>query len=59
MTGKRKQYSADFKAEATEGTRQGEVDKLHAKIGQLVVQRIFWPRSSVVEPGPEAADDRA
>lgn len=87
MTGKRKRYSADFKAkvslealkgeltlsqlatkhgvhqtmiaawrkqaieglagvfsgkvEAAEGARDGEIDKLHAKIGQLVVERDF------------------
>lgn len=29
------------KAEATEGTREGEIDKLHAKVGQLVVERNF------------------
>ncbi len=29
------------KAEATEGAREGEIDKLHAKIGQLVVERNF------------------
>lgn len=91
MTGKRKRYSADFKAkvalealkgeltlsqlatkhgvhqtmivawrkqaveglatvfsgkvEAGEGAREGEIDKLHAKIGQLVVERDFLAKA--------------
>ena len=92
MTGKRKRYSADFKAkvalealrgeltaaqlaakhgmhqtmisewkrqavdglaavfsgktEAKEGVREGEMEKLHAKIGQLVVERDFLAKAS-------------
>jgi transposase len=92
MTGKRKRYSADFKAkvalealrgelttaqlatkhgvhqtmvsewkrqavdglaslfavktEAKEGIREGELEKLHAKIGQLVVERDFLAKVS-------------
>jgi transposase len=92
MTGKRKQYSADFKAkvaldairgeqtnaqlsakhgihhtminawkkqaiegmsgvfsgraEAAGAVRDGEIDQLHAKIGQLVVERDFLRRAS-------------
>ena len=34
------------KAEAAEQDRQGEVDKLHAMIGQLVVERDFLKRAS-------------
>lgn len=91
MTGKRKRYSADFKAkvalealkgdltlsqlaakhgvhqtmiaawrkqaieglagvfsgkvEAAEGARDGEMEKLHAKIGQLVVERDFLAKA--------------
>ena len=30
------------KAEVKEGMREEEVEKLHAKIGQLVVERDFW-----------------
>jgi transposase len=33
------------KAEATEVTREGEVEKLHAKIGQLVVERDFLAKA--------------
>lgn len=91
MTGKRKRYSADFKAkvalevrgevttaqlaakhgvhqtmisewkrqavdglasvfagktEEKEGIREGELEKLHAKIGQLVVERDFLSKAS-------------
>jgi transposase len=34
------------KAEATETARAGEIDHLHAKIGQLVVERDFLRRAS-------------
>jgi transposase len=34
------------KAEAAEGARDGEIDKLHAKIGQLVVERDFLAKAS-------------
>jgi transposase len=33
------------KAEAKEVTREGEVEKLHAKIGQLVVERDFLAKA--------------
>lgn len=33
------------KAEASEGVREGELDKLHAKIGQLVVERDFLAKA--------------
>lgn len=34
------------KAEAAETAREGEIDQLHAKIGQLVVERDFLRRAS-------------
>jgi transposase len=34
------------KAEAAEATHQGEVEKLHAMIGQLVVERDFLRKAS-------------
>jgi transposase len=34
------------KAEAAEAAREGEIDRLHAKIGQLVVERDFLRRAS-------------
>ena len=33
------------KAERAEGDREGELDKLHAKIGQLVVERDFLAKA--------------
>lgn len=33
------------KAEVAEGAREGEIDKLHAKIGQLVVERDFLSKA--------------
>jgi transposase len=37
--------------------REAWVTKLHARIGQLVVERDFWPRPSIAEPGSEENDD--
>lgn len=34
------------KVEAVEAAREGEIDQLHAKIGQLVVERDFLARAS-------------
>ena len=34
------------KTEAKEGIREGELEKLHAKIGQLVVERDFLAKVS-------------
>ena len=34
------------KAEAKEGIREEELEKLHAKIGQLVVERDFLAKAS-------------
>ena len=47
--------------------REGEVHDLHAKIGQLTVERdpgsgpgqAFWPKGSSDEPGGTQGDDRA
>ena len=42
------------------GTARAEaVDRLHARIGQLVVERDFDRRPSVNDHGSKAADDRA
>jgi transposase len=40
-------------------TSEAEIDRLHAKIGQLVVERDFWPKGPVDERGRAARDDRA
>ena len=34
------------KAEAAEAAREGEIDQLHVKIGQVVVERDFLRRAS-------------
>ena len=34
------------RAEATDAAREGEMEKLHAKIGQLVVERDFLAKAS-------------
>ena len=34
------------KAEAAAADREGELEKLHAKIGQLVVERVFFAKAS-------------
>ncbi len=48
------------KTEAVEAAREGEIDQLHAKIGQLVVERDFlWTKPPVDEGRSEARDDRA
>ena len=39
--------------------RETEVGDLHAKIGQLTVERDFWPAGSSDEPGEAQGDDRA
>ncbi len=45
------------KVEAKEGMREEDVEKLHAKIGQLVVERDFWRKPPVDERRTETADD--
>jgi transposase len=49
------------KVAAEEGAKAAEADieKLHAKIGQLVVGRDFWPKRPLDEPGTATPDDRA
>ena len=42
--------------DATRAVSESEVEKLHAKIGQLVVERDFYRKPSVDERGPEAGD---
>src|SRR4029453_5904535 len=48
----------DEKGSAREQSRAAELTKLHAKIGQLVVERDFLSKASIVEPGSEEDDDR-
>src|SRR3954464_1179411 len=43
---------------APEQTRDAELTKLQAKIGQLVVERDFLAKGSIAEPGSEEDDDR-
>ncbi len=38
---------------------ESEVHGLHAKIGQLTVERDFWPEGSSDEPGGAQGDDQA
>jgi transposase len=47
------------KAEAAEAARECEIDQLHAKIGQLVVERDFCDEPPVDECRAEVGDDRA
>jgi transposase len=41
----RKRNSADFKAKVAQGASEAELTKLHAKIGQLVVERDFLSKA--------------
>jgi hypothetical protein len=38
---------------------ESEIRGLHAKIGQLTVERDFWPEGSNDEPGGAQGDDQA
>jgi transposase len=49
----------DEKGNAREQNRDAELTKLHAKLGQLVVERDFWRKPSIAEHGSEEDDDRA
>ena len=50
----------DEKGAERDKSRDGEITKLHAKIGQLVVERGFFCRKpSIAEPGSEEDDDRS
>src|SRR3954454_14618 len=44
-------------AQETAKSSEAEIDRLHAKIGQLVVERDFWPKPPVDEHRAEATDD--
>ena len=46
----------DEKGSARE--QNGELTKLHAKIGQLVVERDFLSKASIAEPGSEEGHTR-
>jgi len=48
----------DEKGSAREQSRDAELTRLHAKIGQLVVERDFLSKASIAEPGSEEDDDR-
>ena len=43
-------FSGKSAAQESAKASEAEVEKLHAKIGQLVVERDFWPRRPVDEP---------
>ena len=45
--------------DAARAVSDNEVEKLHAKIWQLVVERDFFRKASVDERGPEADDGRS
>ena len=45
--------------ERQEASREAEIKELRAKIGELVIDRDFYPRPSVVEPRPERRDGRS
>ena len=47
----------DEKGSAREQNRDVELTKLHAKIGQLVVERDFCRKPSIAEPGSEEGND--
>ena len=42
--------------ERQEASREAEIQQLRAKIGELVIERDFYPRPSVVEPRPKSRD---
>jgi transposase len=46
------------KGSVPEQNHNAELTKLHAKIGQLVVERDFCRKPSIAEPGSEENDDR-
>ena len=43
-------------AERARGDHEAEVRDLHAKIGELTVERDFWPKGSSGEPGEAPGD---
>ena len=50
-------FSGRSEAEQTAKSSEAEVEKLHAKIGQLLVERDFWRKPPVDECRTEATDD--
>ena len=52
-------FSGRSKAQEMAKSAEAEVEKLYAKIGQLLVERNFWPRPPVDELRAKTADDRA
>ena len=44
-------------AERSRGDHEGEIRDLHAKIGELTVERDFWPKGSSGEPEEAQGDD--
>jgi transposase len=52
-------FSGQTAAQETAKSTEAEVEKLHAKIGQLLVERGFWRKRPDDEPGATTADDRA
>ncbi len=50
-------FSGRSEAEQTAKSSEAEVEKLHAKIGQLLVERDLWRTPPVDEPRTEAAND--
>ena len=46
-------------AERSRGDHEGEIRDLHAKIGELTVERDFWAKGSSGEPGEGQGDDPA
>ena len=51
-------FSDRSAAQETAKSSEAEVEKLHAKIGQLLVERDFWRKPSVDECRAKAAADR-
>ena len=52
-------FSGKSGAQEAAKSAEVEVEKLHAKIGQLLVERDFWPKRPVDGRRAETADDRA
>ena len=42
--------------ERQDASREAEIQQLRAKIGELIIERDFYPRPSVVEPRPKNLD---
>ena len=46
----------EVQVERQDASREAEIQQLRAKIGELVIERDFYPRPSVVEPRPKNLD---